>query len=388
MAATPADDARHMRRALTLAARARGATGTNPMVGCVITDRRGRVVGEGYHEQYGGPHAEVNALSEAGDAARGGTVYVTLEPCSHFGKTPPCADAVVAAGPARVVVAMQDPFPEVSGRGLDRLRDAGITVEVGLLQRQARLLNAAFLKRVATGQPFVTVKYAMTLDGRVATRTGHSKWISGPAARRIVHKLRGEHDVILAGIGTVLADDPLLTPRPPGPAACARYIIDPYLQTPPDSQLLRTATEADPVTLLCRDDVPTRPLRDAAPHLRAIPIAVQDGSLPIPAILDALTADGIGSVFVEGGSRVVGRFFDTPQPGCPATSEPATSTIDAAHVFIAPKFAGGESALGPIGGHGRPRIPETTDFTTHAVRTIEGDIYVRGLLQKPWLAPE
>src|SRR5207253_7885382 len=213
------------RRALELAERGRGYVEPNPLVGAVVV-HDGRIIGEGWHQRYGEAHAEVNALTAAGDAARGATLYVTLEPCCHHGKTPPCTDAVLRAGVQRVVAAMLDPFPQVSGKGADLLRAAGVTVDVGLCEAEARRLNAPYLKLLATGLPYVTAKWAMTLDGKIATRTGDSKWISNEASRRRVHELRGRMDAIIVGIGTALADDPLLTARPTGPRTPARIVLD------------------------------------------------------------------------------------------------------------------------------------------------------------------
>ena len=206
------------------------------MVGAVVV-REGRRVGTGYHARFGGPHAEVVALAEAGPAARGATLYVTLEPCCHTGKTPPCTDAIVAAGVARVVAAMRDPFPRVAGGGLLRLREAGLRVDVGLLGEAAARLNAPYLKRLATGLPYVTAKWAMTLDGKTATASGDSRWISNPRSRACVHELRGRMDAILVGIGTALADDPQLTARPPGPRQPARVVLDGAARLPVRSRL-------------------------------------------------------------------------------------------------------------------------------------------------------
>src|SRR5688500_6693810 len=210
-------DERGMRQALALATRGRGAVEPNPMVGAVVLSADGRLVGEGYHERFGGPHAEVIALATAGEGSRGGTLYVTLEPCCHHGKTPPCTDAVLRSGVRRVVAAMADPFPKVAGGGLRVLRDAGLEVHVGPCGAEAGRLNAPYLKLVRTGRPWVHLKWAMTLDGRIATRTGDSKWISSEASRAKVHDLRGRVDAVVVGRGTVIADDPLLTARPPGP---------------------------------------------------------------------------------------------------------------------------------------------------------------------------
>src|SRR5919197_3355884 len=211
-----ASDLDWMSRALELAERGRGFVEPNPLVGAVVV-RDGRVVGEGWHRRYGEAHAEVNALAAAGEAARGATLYVTLEPCCHHGKTPPCTDAVLRAGVRRVVAAMADPFPQVAGQGVAQLRAAGVEVEVGVCEREARELNAPYLTLLAEGRPYVHAKWAMSLDGKIATRGGDSRWISGPASREVVHRLRGRVDAILVGAGTVRADDPLLTARPLGP---------------------------------------------------------------------------------------------------------------------------------------------------------------------------
>ncbi len=231
-----------MRRALAEAARGLGAVEPNPMVGAVVV-RDGQVVGIGHHARFGGPHAEVVALEAAGEAARGATLFVTLEPCCHHGKTPPCTDALIRAGIARVVAAMGDPFARVAGAGFARLAEAGIAVEVGLLGDEARRLNAPYLKRLETGRPFVTAKWAMTLDGKIAARTGQSAWISGPRSRALVHEVRGRMDAIVVGIGTALADDPQLTARPPGPRTATRVVLDASARLPFRSRLATTATE-------------------------------------------------------------------------------------------------------------------------------------------------
>src|SRR6516225_9006543 len=229
-----------MRRALELAERGRGHVEPNPLVGAVVV-RDGVNVGEGWHRRYGEAHAEVNALSAAGEAARGATLYVTLEPCCHHGKTPPCTDAILRAGVGRVVAAMLDPFPQVAGRGADILRAAGVAFEVGVLEAEARRLNAPYLTLLREGRPYVLAKWAMTLDGKIATRTGDSKWISNKASGCRVHELRGRVDAILVGVGTALADDPQLTARPPGPRTATRVVLDSRCRLPLMSQLATTA---------------------------------------------------------------------------------------------------------------------------------------------------
>jgi len=231
-----------MARALELARQGQGRAEPNPMVGAVVV-REGKIVGEGYHQVYGGPHAEVFALQQAGELAHGATLYVTLEPCCHHGKTPPCTDAIIKAGIREVVAAGSDPFPQVAGGGFSTLANVGIQVRIGVLRHEAEQLNAPYYKLVRTGMPYVIAKWAMTLDGKIATATGESKWISGEESRRLVHELRGRVDGILVGIGTVLVDDPLLTARPAGPRVATRIVLDTHLKTPMTSQLVKTANQ-------------------------------------------------------------------------------------------------------------------------------------------------
>ena len=335
-----------MRHALTLASRGRGHVEPNPMVGAVVV-RDGVVIGEGWHQHYGGPHAEVFAL--VGNAARGATLYVTLEPCCHFGKTPPCTDAILAAGVRRVVAAMADPFPKVAGGGIALLRNAGVEVEVGVCEAVARRLNAPYLKLVGTGRPYVHAKWAMTLDGKIATRTGDSKWISNETSRRRVHELRGRMDAILVGSGTALADDPQLTARPPGPRVATRIVLDRRGRLSPDSHLVRTARE-----------VPTIVVGQGNPaHVEVIP----SGS--IVELLDELGRRRFTNVLVEGGGEVLGSFLDAGE-------------IDEVHVFIAPILAGGEAARGPVLGGGVERMADALRLAAWEVETVEGDVYLRG----------
>src|SRR3954470_12058851 len=237
-------DRAHMAAALALARRGLGNTWPNPAVGCVLV-QAGQVVGRGWTQPGRRPPAETEALARAGELARGATAYVTLEPCSHWGRTPPCCDALIQAGVARVVVATGDPDPRVDGRGLQRLREAGVIVELGLGGAEARAINAGFARRITLGLPLVTLKLATTLDGRIATAGGESQWITGPEARRAAHAIRARHDAILVGSGTVLADDPELTPRLPGMALVplARVVADARLRTPLDSKLVRSARQ-------------------------------------------------------------------------------------------------------------------------------------------------
>jgi diaminohydroxyphosphoribosylaminopyrimidine deaminase/5-amino-6-(5-phosphoribosylamino)uracil reductase len=364
---TPADV---MRRALELARRGEGAVEPNPLVGAVIVDDQLRCLGEGFHCEFGGPHAEVNALREAGEKARGATLYVTLEPCSHHGKTPPCVDAIRKAGLRRVVVGMQDPFAEVNGAGIAQLGERGIAVEVGLLESDVRRLNAPFRKLVETGIPWVHAKWAMTLDGRIATRTGHSQWISGAASRNLVHRLRGRMDAIVIGIGTALADDPQLTARPAGPRIATRVVLDSLARLPLTSKLVTTAREI-PLIVVGSAAAPAErvaALRAAGVEFLTCAAAEPGRAEPsLAAFLRELGRRRFTNVLIEGGSRLLGELFDR-------------QLIDEAHVFIAPKLLGGTGAKSPIGGAGRAEIPAVSSLEDIAIEIVDGDLYVRGIL--------
>ena len=366
------DDQTWMRRALAEAARGRGRVEPNPMVGAAIV-RDGRLVAVGHHERFGGPHAEVNALRDAVEGARGATLFVTLEPCCHAGKTPPCVEAVIASGIARVVAAMRDPFPRVAGGGFRRLREAGIAVESGLLEAEARLLNGPYLKRLDTGRPFVTAKWAMTLDGKTACASGDSKWISGPRCRAFVHEIRGRMDGILVGIGTVLADDPELTARPPGPRQPSRIVLDSAARLPFDSRLARTA-DGPPVWVAATSAASTHRVSMLVDRGVEVLVMPGEGLVPIPDLLDELGCRGLSNLLVEGGGRVLGAFVDAGE-------------IDAVEVFIAPILEGGSHEHGPLRGLGVTRMAEALRLRGTEVRLIDGDVALRGHVARPWLEP-
>ena len=305
------DDLLHMRAALALARRGLGNAWPNPAVGCVLV-KDGRVIGRGWTQPGGRPHAETEALRRAGDAARGATAYVTLEPCSHHGRTPPCCEALAGAGIARVVMAMRDPDPRVNGRGLAMLRGAGIAVEEGLLEAEARALNAGFFRRIQAGMPVVTLKLASTLDGRIATASGESRWITGEAARREVHALRARHDAILVGSGTVLADDPDLTCRIPGMerVPMLRVVADARLRTPEASRLVQGA-ELAPVLIITAPGHPPAalaPLIAAGADIVTVP-AHAAGGLDLPSLLRALGRRGVTRVLAEGGAGLAAALL-------------------------------------------------------------------------------
>jgi diaminohydroxyphosphoribosylaminopyrimidine deaminase/5-amino-6-(5-phosphoribosylamino)uracil reductase len=328
-----------------------------------VVVRAGSSVGEGWHRRYGGPHAEAHALEAAGDWARGATLYVTLEPCCHHGKTPPCTDAVLRAGVARVVAAMADPFPQVSGQGVALLRAAGVEVVVGLCEAEARRLNAPYLKLLARGRPYVHAKWAMTLDGKIATRTGDSKWISNESSRRIAHLLRGRVDAVVVGAGTALHDDPLLTARPPGPRVATRVVLDSTGRLPLEGRLVQTAREAP--TLLAttgRLEAERRRLYEE----RGVEVLELPGPNPeVAALLDELGRRRFTNVLVEGGGAVLGSFLDAGE-------------IDELHVFIAPRLAGGAAAPGPLLGIGVETIGAAQQVAEWSVRDVDGDLYVHG----------
>lgn len=305
-------DKRMMRRALVLARKGAGWASPNPMVGAVVA-RGDTLVGEGYHERVGAPHAEVNALRQAGTRASEATLYVTLEPCNHHGRTPPCSLAVLNAGISRVVIGMADPNPKVEGGGADFLGSHGIQVQTGLLERECRLLNQAFIKHITTGLPYVTIKTAATLDGRIASRTGDSRWVSNEKSRRFVHRLRCELDSILVGIETALKDNPQLTARVRSRKPCrqpVRIVLDRHLRIDPSSVLVQTAKEG-PLWVACSEEAPSDRgsiLEAAGVELLRLPL--RDERLDLRALLRELGRRHLTSLLVEGGGKTIGGFLD------------------------------------------------------------------------------
>ncbi len=365
------DDRTFMLRALELARLGQGLVEPNPMVGCVIA-RDGQTVGEGWHQRFGGPHAEVEALTAAGERARGATMYVTLEPCSHHGKTPPCTDAVIAARPARVVVALRDPNPEVSGSGLKQLAAAGIGVELGLCEDQAAEVCGPYLKLVTTGRPWIITKWAMTLDGKIATRGGYSRWISGEAARLVGHHLRSRVDAILVGRGTAQLDDPLLTARldngPPLRRA-VRIVLDSQARLASFSQLVLTAREY-PTLVAAGPDADAKDLRRLADAgVEVLPFAAATHAERFEQLLDELGRRKVTNLLVEGGSHLFGSLVDARQ-------------IDELHVFIAPRLFGGERALPAIGGTGVAQVAEGLHLAGLQAHNVGGDLYLTGRVRR------
>jgi diaminohydroxyphosphoribosylaminopyrimidine deaminase/5-amino-6-(5-phosphoribosylamino)uracil reductase len=361
-------DEKWMARALELAEKGRGHVEPNPLVGAVVV-QKDRHVGEGWHERFGQPHAEIIALARAGAGAHSATLYVTLEPCCHHGKTPPCTDAIIQSKIKRVVAAMKDPFPEVAGKGLSRLRKAGISVELGVMENQAKRINAPYLKFLKTGRPYVHVKWAMTLDGKIATRTGDSKWISGESARRYTHELRGRMDAIIVGIGTVLADNPRLTVRPSGSRRPARIILDSQGRLPPRSQLAATARKTPVLVVTAREtSAVASSLRKLGCEILRLP--GKSGMVDVHQLLNELGLRQMTNVLVEGGGQVLGAFFDA-------------KAVDEVHIFVAPKIVGGKQVTA-VAGSGVTKIAAALKVTDWSIQQIGTDTLIHGLVSSEW----
>ena len=367
MAAESRDaDARWMRRALELAARGRFGASPNPMVGAVVLDPQGHLVGEGFHARCGGPHAEIVALREAGDRARGGSLIVTLEPCAHHGRTPPCVDAILSAGISRVVAAMREPNP-VAGGGLDLLRAEGVDAGVGVDSDRARALNRRWLTWVQERRPWVTLKAAVSLDGRIATRTGQSKWITGEPARRRSLELREEHDAIVVGINTVLADNPLLTRRlglNPG-ESWTRVVLDSRLRTPTAAQVVQTSPEQTLIAHTSEAALTDRHrLEKSGVQLVEIG-AGADGRVELHHLLEHLARRDVAALLVEGGSAVHGSFADA-------------GLVDEAVFFIAPLLIGG-SGPSAVAGRGVADLELATRLRFEGIERHGADLELRAI---------
>nr|WP_074600804.1 bifunctional diaminohydroxyphosphoribosylaminopyrimidine deaminase/5-amino-6-(5-phosphoribosylamino)uracil reductase RibD [Sediminibacillus halophilus] len=356
----------YMDTALALAEVTIGQTSPNPSVGAVVV-KDGSVIGMGSHLQAGSAHAEVHALRQAGEAAAGAVMYVTLEPCSHHGKTPPCADLIVEHQLAKVYIACLDPNPEVAGRGAEKLRQAGIEVEVGLRQERAIELNRRFFKQIREKLPFVTLKAAMTLDGKAAASTGDSRWITSEAAREDVHRQRDLHDAVLVGIGTVMADDPRLTVRlPEGGKQPIRIVLDSDLRIPADSKLL-TRPEA-PTWLICGSSADVEQAKLIKPHVKVFKLDTK--KVELEAVLNLLAEQRVQSVYVEGGSSIHGAFVET-------------GLFDECHWYIAPLLLGGSDAITVVGGGVSPEyIRQARQLEIKSVEKISGDLKIIAVPKK------
>jgi len=360
-------DPRFMREALRLAALGWGRTSPNPMVGAVVA-KRGRVVGRGYHHRAGEAHAEVLALQEAGGRTRGAELYVNLEPCAHQGKTPPCTKALIAAGVSKVVAAMCDPNPLVNGRGLRALKRAGIETEVGLLGEEASQLNEAYVKHITTGRPFGILKCAMTLDGKIATRTGESRWITSSALRRVVHHLRLGADAILTGSRTVMADDPELTVRRSGRVIKSplRVVLDTRGRCSPEAAVF---TDGKASTLLATTNQVAKSVLEQL-HQQGVEVLIlpeREGRVDLESLLKRLAERGVTSLLVEGG-------------GILGAAAIAAGMVDKVICFIAPKIVGGKDAPTPIEGRGVADMADALELRRVNIRRLGDEVIIQGYL--------
>ncbi len=360
------EDEHWMRRALRLAEKGRGRTSPNPMVGAILV-KGSKVVGEGYHAKAGEAHAEIVALERAGEEARGATLYLNLEPCAHYGKTPPCAPRVVEEGVGRVVIGMEDPNPLVKGKGIEILRGAGLDVEVGILEKECRRLNEAFCKYILQKVPFVILKVAATLDGKIATRNGDSKWISGEASRRLVHRLRNQVDGILVGIGTVLRDNPLLTTRIRGGRDPYRIVLDSRLRIPEEAKVIGTSPSK---VIIAATELASRERIEKLEKrgVRILFLDSKEGRVDLKSCLSKLGEMGIMSLLVEGGSQVNGSFLDE-------------ALIDKLILFLSPRVIGDQQAPGIFGGRGGSNLQEAVAIKEMKPKRIGEDILLQGYLE-------
>jgi len=366
-------DEKYMRLTLRLAKKGMGRTSPNPLVGAVIV-KDGNIVGQGYHQRAGEPHAEIMALGQAGEKARGATLYLNLEPCNHFGRTPPCTQAILKAGINRVVAGMSDPNPLVSGRGIARLRRAGVEVKVGILEQECRELNAPFSKYITTRQPFVILKAAASLDGKVATSLGDSRWISSEASRKYAHQLRRNADAVMVGIGTVLKDDPLLTVRLPDKKKShqpLRVVVDSHLRISPNSQLVRTAGQYATLIATTKAASPAKVKRLIKAGIEVLIVQNNEQRrVKLARLMDKLGRRNIVSVLLEGG----------PTLNASALKE---GIIHRLVIFLAPKIIGGQKAPGIFGGEGIMALRDAAAVKIRKIRRLGPDFLIEAEFSRP-----
>jgi diaminohydroxyphosphoribosylaminopyrimidine deaminase/5-amino-6-(5-phosphoribosylamino)uracil reductase len=365
------DDHYFMKMALDQAVKGRGYTSPNPMVGALIV-KDGRLVSSGYHQLAGGPHAEVNAIDAAGEQAKGSTLYVTLEPCNHTGRTPPCTRKILEAGIRRVVVAMLDPNTHVAGGGAKFLEQKGIAVTIGVCRQQARKLNEAFIKFIGTRRPFVMVKCASTLDGRIAARSGDAKWVTGDQSRRFVHHLRHAVDGILVGINTVRNDDPSLTTRLTDIDGKdpVRIILDTHLTISPRAQVLQQESGSETIVVTGRDPAAQKVADVEGVGGRVLCSDLKDGLIDLDALMDQLGAMGLSSILIEGGSRVLSSAFKS-------------GIVDKVFFFYAPKILGGDDGFPICSGPGPELMSQSIPVTDISLHRFDDDVMIEGYLASP-----
>lgn len=355
------DDITYMRRAISLASLGEGRVNPNPLVGAVIV-KNGKVIGEGYHEQYGGPHAEVNAFNHATEDVTGATMYVTLEPCAHYGKTPPCALKIIEKKIKKVIIAKTDPNPLVNMKGIELLKNAGVEVEYGLLSEEVEIQNEIFLKYIQTKTPFVALKYAMTLDGKIATATHDSRWITNEKSRSYVHQLRNRYMAIMVGVNTIIADDPHLDTRLDKPGRNPiRIIIDPHLRIPRDAYVIKTAKTQTTILISYQEDERLKAL--------GVKFIVLQSPLDLKELMRRLGEEKIDSLLIEGGAFTHAQALEQ-------------GIVDKVYAFIAPKLIGGVDALSPIGGTGIQLMKDAYRLKDIRYQTFDEDILIEGTMIK------
>jgi diaminohydroxyphosphoribosylaminopyrimidine deaminase/5-amino-6-(5-phosphoribosylamino)uracil reductase len=359
------EDERWMKRALHLAEKGRGRTSPNPMVGAVLV-KKGKMVGEGYHARAGEPHAEMVALQKAGREAHGATLYINLEPCIHYGKTPPCAPAVIESGVKSVVAGMEDPNPLVRGKGIEALKRAGLDVRLGILEEECRRLNEAFCKYIIKKEPFVILKVAATLDGKISTRNGESQWISGKASRHLVHRLRDQVDGVVVGIGTILKDDPLLTARIRGGRNPYRIVFDTRLRIPENAKVINIHPAR---TIIATTELgPWEKVEELERKgVQVLVFGTKDGRVDAKSCLSRLGELGMMCLLVEGGGKISGAFLDD-------------RLIDKILIFLSPKLIGDPLAPGIFGGQGVTHLKEAVSIKNLKIRKLGEDLLLEGYL--------
>ena len=358
-------DEKYMKKAIKLAKLGEGNVAPNPLVGCVIV-KDNKIIGKGYHEKYGELHAERNALNDCKESPKGATLYVNLEPCCHQGKTPPCTEAIIEAGIGRVVVGTKDPNPAVSGKGIKALEKAGIKVTVGVLEEKCVNLNDIFFSYIKTRRPFVAIKYAMTLDGKIATFVGDSKWITGEKAREHVHKLRNKYSAIMVGVNTVIADNPMLNCRIEGGVDPVRVVCDSNLRIPIDSKIVKTAKDIRTIVVTTRSEASKIELL----LNNKVEVLITSGkTVNINEVLDYLGKSNIDSLLVEGGSILQSSFI-------------REKLVDKVYAYIAPKLVGGERPFSPVSCKGIEKMCEAIRLETYKMIQIDDDILIKGRVIK------
>lgn len=362
------NDIYYMKRAINLARKGVGKTSTNPLVGAVIV-KNGKIIGEGYHKYYGGNHAEIEAINNAKESVKGATVYVNLEPCFHYGKTPPCALRLVKEGVSKVVIGMRDPNPKVAGQGIKILEDSGIEVIIGILEKEAIELNEVFIKYITKGIPFIYLKYAMTLDGKIASITGDSKWISNEKSRKEVHKLRNKVGGIMVGVNTIIADDPNLTTREKEGQDPIRIIVDSNCRIPPTAKVLHLDSNVRTIVAVTKNADPLKIALIEETGAEVFVIEDRDGKVNLKELIKILGTKGIDSILIEGGGSLSWSALEE-------------ELVDKVQVYIGPKLIGGATANTPVGGKGIAQMSEAIELYDIKRKMFDEDIMIEGYIKK------